>query len=328
VLTHSVHAITRPKDIEISSAEVLDEIRHKTGLLAQLQLEYEPQIKTLWVTIAPEPKPVFTLGLVDSVARLQRAIVALWGKEDYPQSPIRFFAYRANGPIFTFGGDLDFYLDCIGRGDRAALQEYAQLSIEGVLGNATSLSGTAITMATIEGKGIGGGIDAPLSCNLVIAEEHTSFSYPEVKFNHFPVASVAVLSQRIGTRAAHKLLSNGTELTATEFEALGALDAVASRGQGENWLRKFASETLPMHAARLGLYEAFHRRRAEEFGNELTALAAAWTDHMLRLSPIEISRLQRISVGQDRMLQHIYGMVKEQRPEKAPIGADVAPLTT
>jgi DSF synthase len=328
VLTHSVHTITRPKDIEISSAEVLDEIRHKTGPLAQLQLEYEPQIKTLWVTIAPEPKPVFTLGLVDSVARLQRAIVALWGKEDYPQSPIRFFAYRANGPIFTFGGDLDFYLDCISRGDRAALQEHAQLSIEGVLGNATSLSGTAITMATIEGKGIGGGIDAPLSCNLVIAEEQTSFSYPEVKFNHFPVASVAVLSQRIGTRAAHRLLSNGTELTATEFEALGALDAVALRGQGENWLRKFASETLPMHAARLGLYEAFHRRRAAQFGNELTALAAAWTDHMLRLSPIEISRLQRISVGQDRMLQHIYGMMKERRPEKAPIGADAAPLTT
>ena len=89
------------------------------------------------------------------------------------------------------------------------LQEHARLSIEGVLGNASSLSGTAITMATIEGKGMGGGIDAPLSCNMVIAGEQTSFSYPEVKFNHFPVASVAVLSRRVGTRAAHKLLSTG-----------------------------------------------------------------------------------------------------------------------
>ncbi len=292
MLTHSVHSITRPKDIEISSAEVIGEIRHEAGLLPQLKLEYEPPIKTLWVTIAPEPKPVFTLGLVDSVSRLQKAIVALWGGEDYGRSPIRFFAYRAKGPIFTFGGDLDFYPSTASAGATARPCRNTH--------DSRSKASWAMPPASREprsrwrrsrGKGIGGGIDAPLSCNLVIAEEQTSFSYPEVKFNHFPVASVAVLSQRIGTRAAHRLLSTGAEFTAAEFEALGALDATAASGQGEAWLRKYASETMPMHAARLGLYEAFHRRRAEEFRSELVALAAAWTDHMLRLSPMEISRL-------------------------------------
>ena len=61
---------------------------------------------------------------------------------------------------------------------------------------------------------MGGGIDAPLSCNVVIAGEQTSFSYPEVKFNHFPVAAVAVLSRRVGTRTALKLLTSGVELSA------------------------------------------------------------------------------------------------------------------
>jgi DSF synthase len=328
VPTQSVQTITRPKDIEITSAEVVDAIQQKAGALAQIKLEYEPQIKTLWVTLAPEPKPVFTFGLVDSVLRLQKAVVALWGKEGYARAPIRFFAYRSRGPVFTFGGDLDFYLESIGKGDRSALYEYARLSIEGVIGNASSLFGTAITMVTIEGKGIGGGIDALLSCNIAIAEEQTSFSYPEVKFNHFPVAAAAVLSRRVGNRAALKLLSNGTELTAAEFEALGALDAVAASGQGEAWIRKYASETLPMHAARLALCEAFYRPHAEEFRSELSSLAAAWTDHMLRLSPIEISRLQRISVGQDRMLQHIYGMAKREHLEMAPAGARAAPAVT
>ncbi len=115
MLNVSVSEITRPKDIEISSDEVIDAIRHKAGPLAQLKLDYEPQIKTLWVTLAPEPKPVFTLGLVDSLFRLQKAVVALWGKESYARSPIRFFVYRSKGPIFTLGGDLDFYLDCIAR---------------------------------------------------------------------------------------------------------------------------------------------------------------------------------------------------------------------
>jgi DSF synthase len=306
VLAQSLQSITRPKDIEISSAEVLDEIHHKTGPLAQLKLEYDQAIKTLWVTIAPEPKPVFTFDLVSSVYRLQTAIVSLWGRDRCVQSPIRFFAYRAAGPIFTLGGDLDFYLDCIAKGDKSALQEHARLSIEGVLGNASSLSGCAITMATIEGKGIGGGIDAPLSCNVVIAEEQTSFSYPEVKFNHFPIAAVAVLSRRIGPRAAHRLLASGAELSASQFEAVGVLDAVVPTGHGEAWIRKYATETLPMHGARLSLFEAFHRRRAEEFRTELHFLAKAWSDYMLRLTPVEISRLQRISLGQDRMLHHMY----------------------
>ncbi|MEJ0051152.1 MAG: enoyl-CoA hydratase-related protein [Methylovirgula sp.] len=310
MLNVSVSEITRPKDIQISSDEVIDAIRHKSGPLAQLKLDYEPQIKTLWVTLAPEPKPVFTLGLVDSLFRLQKAVIALWGKESYARSPIRFFVYRSKGPIFTLGGDLDFYLDCIAKGDRAGLLEHARLSVEDVIGNASSLSGAAITMVTIEGKSIGGGVDAQVSCNIAIAEEHTSFSYPEVKFNHFPVSASAVLSRRVGNRIALKLLSNGTESTATEFEALGALDAVTASGEGEAWIRKYASETLPIHAARLGLFEAFYRPQAEAFRNELGYLAAAWTDHMLRLSPMEISRLQRISATQDRMLQRLYSQTK------------------
>ena len=317
MVTQSLHSITRPKNIEISPAEVMDAISHNVGPLPQLKLEYEPAIKTLWVTIAPEPKPVFTFDLVNSVSRLQTAIVSLWGPDRHIRSPISFFAYRASGQIFTMGGDLDFYLDCIAKGDRTALQEYARLSIKGVLGNASSLSGAAITMATIEGKGIGGGIDAPLSCNLVIAEEQTSFSYPEVKFNHFPITAVAVLSRRIGAREAHRLLTTGDELSAIQFEAAGALDAVVPTGHGEAWLRKYAAETLPIHGARLSLFEAFHRRRAKEYKTELEWLASAWSNYMLRLTPMELSRLQRISVGQDRMLQHLYAQRARNPSEPA-----------
>jgi DSF synthase len=306
MLTQSFQPIARPRDTETSSTEVLEGIYREAGPLAQLKLEYEEAIKTLWVTVAPEPKPVFTFDLLNSVYRLQKAIVSLWGPDRYAHSPIRFFAYRASGPIFTMGGDLDFYLECIAKGDQSALQEYARLSIEGVLGNASSLSGSAITMATIEGKAIGGGIDAPLSCNVVIAEEQTSFCYPEVKFNHFPIAAVSVLSRRVGTRTAHKLLATAAEFSASQFEAVGALDAVVPTGNGEAWLRKYAAETLPMHGARLNLFQAFHRRRAEEFKAELNSLARTWSNYMVRLTPMEISRLQRVSAGQDRILQHLY----------------------
>src|SRR5689334_8490090 len=91
---------------------VVDQIRNETGRLAQVKLSYEADLKILWLTINPEPKPVFTLQVLQSVVAVQRAIIKLWGgPRGYETCPVRFLAYRGEGPVFTLGGDLDFYLD-------------------------------------------------------------------------------------------------------------------------------------------------------------------------------------------------------------------------
>ncbi|MBX9873522.1 MAG: hypothetical protein K2X84_01610, partial [Beijerinckiaceae bacterium] len=106
----------------LDSCEVIDAIRRRAGFLPETQLAYEPAIQTLWVTIRPELKPVFTLQLLDSLVKIQNAIAALWGApEQYHRAPVRFLAFRGTGPFFTLGGDLDFYLDCLAKNDRAAL---------------------------------------------------------------------------------------------------------------------------------------------------------------------------------------------------------------
>lgn len=292
--------------------EVIDAVRRKAGFLPEVQLAYEAEIKTLWVTIKPELKPVFTLQLLDSLGKIQRAIIALWGQpEQYHRSPVRFLAFRGTGPFFTLGGDLDFYLDCLAKNDRAALTEYARLSIEGAVLNAGGLNGTVITLATIHAKAIGGGIDAPRSCNVMIAEEQASFVYPEIKFNHFPITAVAILSRRMGARAAERMLLSGEEMSAAEFMGAGGLEAVVPAGTGESWIRKYANDSLPMHAAKTALFSAFNRR-AGDLRGELESLGEIWTDCMLRLNPSAISKLQRIAATQDRMLARVY-----QRPAAA-----------
>jgi DSF synthase len=291
---------------EIRAAEVIGAIRHEAGVLPQIDLSYEAAIKTVWLTIRPAPKPVFTYDLLKSVTGVQRAIWTLWGApEKYQKSPVRFLAFRGEGPIFTLGGDLDFYLDCLAKGDRAGLAEYARVSVEGACWNASSLRGSVITIATVQGKALGGGIDAPRSCNLMIGEERASFCYPEVKFNHFPVTAVGVLCRHMGFRNAQNVLSSGDEYSSEQFCALGGLDAVAKTGEGEDWLRRYAVETLPMHAARLSLFVAFHRR-AGDLAAELKPLGEMWVDRMMRLTPLEISKLQRIVQTQERMLQRIF----------------------
>jgi len=288
------------------SCEVIDAIRYKAGFLPEVEIAYEREIQTLWVTIRPELKPVFTLQLLDSLVKIQSAIVALWGAPDqYHRAPVRFVAFRGTGPFFTLGGDLDFYLDCLAKNDRAALAEYARLSTEGAIWNSNGLNGLVVTLSTIHAKAIGGGIDAPRSCNIMIAEEQASFVYPEIKFNHFPITAVAILSRRMGQRAAEQMLLSGEEMSASAFMAAGALDAVVPTGTGEAWIRKYCADALPSHAARTALFSAFNRRSGD-LREELGYLGQIWTDCMLRLTPSAISKLQRIAQTQDRMLTRVY----------------------
>lgn len=286
--------------------DVVDQVRNATGALAQVKLTYEADLKILWLTIAPEPKPVFTLQVLQSVVAVQRAIMKLWGGDrGYERCPVRFLAFRGEGPVFTLGGDLDFYLDCLATNNRDALEAYARVSVEGASLNASGLNGLAITLSTIHAKAIGGGIDAPRSCNIMVAEEGASFCYPEVKFNHFPITAVAVLSRQMGPAEAKRMLMSGDEYDAAEFYRRGGLDAVVPNGTGQDWIRRYAAETLPMHSARTALFSAFHQR-AGSLADELGHLASLWTDCMMRMHPSDISKLQRIAMAQERMLSRLY----------------------
>lgn len=301
-----VPAVGRPATPALADGEVLEAIRHQAGFLPEVQLAYEPELRLLWVTIKPELKPVFTLQLLDSLGKVQQAVMDLWGApEQYHNAPVRFLAFRGTGPFFTLGGDLDFYLDCLAKNDRASLAEYARLSIEDAVRNASGLNGLVVTLSTIHAKAIGGGIDAPRSCNVMIAEEQASFVYPEIKFNHFPITAVAILSRRMGARTAERMLQSGEEMSAAEFMAAGGLEAVVPAGTGEDWIRKYAADSLPIHAARTALFSAFNRRTGN-LREELEHLGQIWTDCMLRLHPGAISKLQRIAQTQDRMLSRVY----------------------
>jgi DSF synthase len=283
----------------LSRAVVLEEIRRRAGHLPQISLEYEPEFLTLWITLRPEPKPVFTLPLIESVGRVQDAVMDLWDRSD--ERPIRYLAYRSAGRIFSLGGDLDYYLDCLRTNDRAGLRRYADQATRVIRLNRSGLDGAVITLTNVRGKAIGGGIDPARACNVMIAEEDATFCYPEINFNHFPISAVPVLSRHTGPVEAERILMSGAEFTAHEFKAKGAVEEVVACGTGDDWIRGYASRTLSSHSARVSLIAAFNQQAGDLYG-PLTACAHSWTNHILSLKPIEIAKLQRIAAAQERML--------------------------
>ena len=283
--------------------DVVGAIRYHAGTLPQVELEYIADIRTLWITLQPTPKPVFTFPIVDSVRKVQAAIMALWGKS--PQSPVMFLAYRGVGGIYTLGGDLDFYLECLAKNDRSGLAAYARLATEVINLNASSLDHLAITLSTVHAKALGGGIDPARSCNIMIAEQGARFGYPEVAFNHYPITAVPILSRRIGALEAQQILMSAQEFSASEFLEKGILDAVVPDGTGQSWITNYAAKSLTTHSARLGLFSAFHRR-AGNLEAELAEAAANWVEHIFRLAPLDIAKLQKIAQTQDRLLARMF----------------------
>ncbi|HUO54464.1 MAG TPA: crotonase/enoyl-CoA hydratase family protein [Rhodoblastus sp.] len=301
-------------------------LREHTGPTPQIELAYEAEIKTLWLTLAPEPRPVFTFELLASVSKVQKTVHALWGPALYAKSPIRFLAYlhKQIGPISTLGGDIEFYLDCIAKGDRPRLEDYARLSVEGIIWNDSCLRGAAITIAAApRGVVLGGGIDAPRSCNVMIAERQASFSYPEIKFNHFPIGAVAVLSRYVEPRVARQILTGGKEYSAEDFARIGVLDGVVGPGESDAWVRKFIAENLKTHAAQLAIFQAFSTRVGRLFEDELHDLARRWTDHMMHLTPTELAHLQKIVLAQDVFLSRTF-----RELERAKRKAEASPEET
>ena len=284
--------------------QIVDRITDRTGALPQLQLMFEEQHKLLWLVMRPEPKPVFTMPLIDSVLRVQQAIRAMI--EDGEEMPVEVLAYRSSGPVFSLGGDLDFYLDCMARRDRGGLMRYSDAACAVIEGNSSGLGGRVATVSAVHARALGGGIDPARACHVMVAEESATFCYPEINYNHFPIAAAPVLARRIGAIAAERILLSGNSFTADEFLAEGAIEAVVGNGGSAMWVRDYCKRTEGSRRSRVAIAAAFNRM-GPDLSTELAAAGTAWVDHMMDLGDAEITKLRRIVNAQDRMLGRLTG---------------------
>ena len=287
-----------------AASQIVDRIVDRTGPLPQLQLMFEEQHRLLWFVMHPEPKPVFTLPLVDSVLRVQRALRSMIDAGE--PMPVEVVAYRTAGPAFSLGGDLDYYLDCLARRDRGGLVRYAETACAVIEGNLTGFGGHFATVAAVHGRALGGGIDPARACHVMVAEESATFCYPEINYNHFPIAAAPILTRRIGAVEAERMLLSGRNFTAAEFYGKGALEAVVGDGASAMWVREFCTKSASSRGSRIAIATAFDRM-APDLASELAIAGAAWVEHMLALSEAETARLQRIIQAQQRLLARVLG---------------------
>lgn len=264
------------------------------GPASPVQTYIDPAQSTLWISmVSPERKPHnFTNELLSSLLEVLDHL-----DEQVPvgHSPMHYAVLRSAHPqYFSLGGDLSYFLQCIRAHDSAALRRYSMLCLDMIHRWASVLNRDTTSISLVQGRALGGGFEAALGSEYIIAEEHAEFGLPEILFGLFPCSgAMSLLARRIGLAAAERIMRSGKIYTAAEMLEMGVIDEVCSSGRGEAAVREFIHEHAKRRKARMAMQRARARMMPLDYA-ELAAVVDDWVDTAMHLDDDEIRVLETL----------------------------------
>lgn len=184
--------------------------------------------------------------------------------------------------VLTGAGDRAF---CAGADvknvSKTGLEYWADTRANGFGGIALRSTLDVPVIARVNGHALGGGFEAVLGCDIVIAAEEATFAFPEPRLGRIPLDGGMVLLQRqIPFRAAMGVLMTGRRVKASEALALGIVNEVVPRAEldqaVDRWLKEIlACAPLSIRAIKQTVRRTAHLQAQEARAAKLPALIAA-----------------------------------------------------
>jgi DSF synthase len=258
--------------------------------------------ETCWCHMQPQGRPSFTRDMLHDLATMQSGFRHNFhNRNECEAPPFRFFVMASRTPgVFNLGGDLAHFAESIRAKDKDSLHRYACATVDSLYSNLQAYDQPIVTIALVQGDALGGGFEAALSFDIIVAEKGARFGFPEILFNLFPgMGAFSFLSRRIGAAAAERLILSGDVLSAEELHRLGAIDVLVETGCGEAAVRDLIAQKRRRHNAHVAFYRA--RRRVQAITHaELQDVVDIWVDAALRLTEADLRKMERLVAAQDR----------------------------
>lgn len=271
--------------------------------LQQAEMEISDSLSTALLYMYPTPRPCFTPALLTDIKAFQAHVSARVATDlaVRGQSDIQYVVLASGDPsTFNLGGDLSLFVDLIQRRDRDSLMRYAVACIDGAYGFSSHLDQPVTSIALVEGNAQGGGFEAALSCNVIIAERGALLGFPEVLFNMFPgMGAYSFLSRRVGAGLAERLIYSGDLYEAETLYNMGVVDVLAEQGGGREALANY----VRMGRRRSNAMNLLRHVRSEYNAvpySELLEITSRWVDAAMALSRSELGIMQRLVRAQDK----------------------------
>lgn len=292
-------------DTQSPTAAMLNQARVRLSIpdelyaLNELDVLYSEAEEALWTYMRPAGRPSFTPPMLADFDNWQRLIGAHFGPD---RVPLKYLVLGSRAPgVYCFGGDLELFASLIRAGDRDSLAAYGYRCVEILHRNMHSLDLPILTIGMVQGQALGGGFEALLSFDYIIAERGSSFGLPEVMFGLFPgMGAHAILSRRLGQAMADRIIMGNETYSAEAMYELGIVQQLAEPGEGEAAVRDFIARSSRRHAGLVGARRA--SRRANDVSlAELRDIVDHWADAALQLREQDLKLMQRLAGAQARL---------------------------
>ena len=284
----------------------MENVRYSSELLLnkfeELDLYVDPEMKAVWLFFNSQPRSCYTIKLLNELDKFQNILRHHDGKLacNGTSVDIDYCVITSRHPVFSFGGDLEYFISCIQSGDRAALKHYAKLCIDAVYYSYIGREFDITTISLIHGNALGGGFEAALSSQVVIAEKSAEMGFPEVLFNLFPgMGAYNLLTQRVSPKTAERLMLSGNLYSAEELEEKGVIDQVVDDGTGIDAVNSF----MRSNRKRLNTMKCLRKVRQISTPidyQELIEIGDIWVDAAFEISDKDLRTMSRLVRSQKK----------------------------
>jgi DSF synthase len=285
--------------------QVGSSVKHSLeGNYKQLATRFDSEHGVLWTLLNPRTVPCFNLGLLQELRHHHDAIENSGGNVwiDDQMHPIRYSVAASLVPgVFNLGGQLALFLQLIRNRDRDSLLHYATKCVNVVAQRALHFNLSLLTITLLQGDALGGGLEAALTSDVMIAERSSLMGFPEILFNLFPgMGAYSLLARKVGTKMAEEIILSGKMYSAEEFHDMGLVDVLVKDGEGERAVLDYIERQERRANGFLAVQKARHLFNPVTY-KELIDITYVWVDAALKLNERDLKVMERFVRSQEKL---------------------------
>lgn len=270
-----------------------------------LDLYYDEDNHSLWKFISPNSTKYFSTEQLKEIREVQTAVAEARPLpiKNYQPNEVKYLIFGSRlGGIFSLGGDLQSFRNCIASRDRIGLETYAKIATDAVYNHARNARNVT-TFSLVQGTALGGGFEAALAGNIIVAERGVRMGFPEILFGLFPgMGAYTLLRRRVHQSIAEKIIFSAQNYVSEELYELGIIDILVDPGNGQRAINSYISR-LKNRPGAATFRKTLNKAQAIDH-DELYQISDDWVDAAMELPPEHLRRFDRLIKRQQDLEQN------------------------
>lgn len=245
----------------------------------------------MWSTLKAGAPVNITRDLLSELLEMQSNVIAHYDSG----TEISFHVLTSDIPdVFSMGGDLKYFFECVKQKNKEGLVRYARDSVDLMYQTTTNYERPITTITLIKGTALGGGFEAALAANYLIAEEQAVFSFPETRYGLFPgMGAYTFLRQRISIHQAEEIIYSSRNYSAKELYEMNVIDCLCKKGTGDKTTLQFIQKRQQRHHGIHALRKMVRKYPAID-KQELYSIVDHWVETIIGLDTKQINLISSL----------------------------------